>query len=207
MKENSKILILIAASLMFLSSVSIADGSRSNRDLISDSPVNSMVNGDLLDGTSTVVRHKDDVSFNFNTRHLTPGNAYTLWIMHFDKPRKCFDSCACTLSDFSNPDVTGGAIGAMAGRVADSYGQVSISNVVEYGVLPTGPAQVLIPNPIKNERSHFILALRDHGPASSDLVVLEQQLSSWTGGCAINGCNDVVISDHASPFCKVRHND
>lgn len=207
MKENSKLLILTATALMLLSSVSIANGYHSNKDRSTDSIVTSMVDGDLLDGTSTVVRHKDNVSFNFNTRHLNPGNAYTLWIMHFDKPRKCLDSCACTLNDFSNPEVTGGAIGAMAGRVADSHGQVSISNVVEYGVLPTGPAQVLIPTPIKNKRSHFILVLRDHGTASSDPVVLEEQLSSWTGGCAANGCNDLVISDHASPYCKVRHNN
>lgn len=201
MIKHNSLLTVITASLIFTSGIAIADGGNTKKRITTNS-VSSLISGELIDGTSTIVRHKNKVSFDFNTRGLTPNNAYTLWIMHYDKPQKCLDPCACNLSDFGNSEVTGGAIGAMAGRVADAYGQLAVTNVVDYGVLPTGFAQVLVPNAIKNKKSHFTLILRDHGPASSDPSVLEEQLSSWTGACDINTCQDVVISDHPSPFCN-----
>lgn len=199
MKSNTFITIIISMVFVLLSSSSLANN---GRDRATDSPVNSFVTGELIDGTSSVYRHKNNVMFNLNSRSLTPGNAYTFWIMHFDKPRRCLDRCACTLDDFANPNVVGGFMGAMAGRVADSSGQISVSNIVDYGFLPQGSGQALLPNPIKNKRSHFILALRDHGPASTDPVILEEQLSSYFGGCDTFACNDVVISDHKSPYCR-----
>ncbi len=206
MNNKIKVLTVMMASLMCTFGVAFADGGNTNKRITTNS-VSSLTSGEVIDGTSTIIRHKDRVSFDFNTRGLTPDNAYTLWIMHYDKPKKCLDPCACTISDFGNPEVTGGAIGAMAGRVADAYGQLALTNVVDYGVLPTGPAQVLVPNAIKNKKSHFTLILRDHGPASTDPAILEEQLSSWTGACNINGCQDVVISDHPSPFCKTSNNN
>lgn len=173
-------------------------------DYRTDSPVMMAADGSLIDGTSSVIRHKDSVAFNFDARNLLPGHAYTLWIMHFDKPLKCLNPCKCNLNDFVNDEVQSGAIGGMAGRVSDAYGQVSMSNVVKYGAVPSNPDQILVaPGEIVSERSHFLLALRDHGPASSDPVILQEQLSGWSGGCsADNPCTDVVMSDHPSPFCR-----
>lgn len=206
MIQRKKMLTVVTVSLLILSNASIAGGNGVKKRITTET-VSSLTGGELIDGTSTIIRNKGSVSFDFNTRGLTPNNAYTLWIMHYDKPKKCLDPCRCSLNDFGNPDVTGGAIGAMAGRVADAYGQLSLSNVVDYGVLPTGPAQILVPNAIKNKKSHFTLILRDHGPASTDPVILEQQLSAWNGACNINTCQDVVISDHPSPFCKASNDD
>ena len=155
-----------------------------------------------IDGSSTIVRHHDKVGFSFTSRELIPGNVYTLWIMNFDKPRKCFEPCGCTLADFGNPDVNGGAVGALTGRVADDYGQLDLQTTLEYGELPDNAGQILVPGPIKNRRAHLLLILRDHGPASTDPDILDQQLTTWAGGCDAYSCQDVVSADHPSPYCR-----
>lgn len=204
MKIKSPLKTLAVAASLALTNAAPANGYIFSFDKSTDQPVQTMATGETIDGTSSVMRHLRSVKFDFNTRELIPDNVYTLWIMHYDKPEKCFDACNCTFDDFVNPEVAAGAIGAMAGRVADPYGQVSISNVVNYGEMPQEPGQILFPGEIKDRHSHFTLVLRDHGPASPDPVILEEQLTSWAGGCTNdNPCEDVVISDHPSPFCRI----
>lgn len=199
------LLSVVAAASLTLVSLSSSASNKLRHDNITDSPARVIADGEMIDAMSTVVRHKDSVAFSFDARELTPGNAYTLWIMAFDKPKKCNDPCGCNVSDFSNPEVTLSAIGGMSGRVADQYGQARLATTIKYGEMPEGPGQALMPNPIKNKRSHFMLVLRDHGAASSDPVELEEQLSTWGGGCNTNSCSDVIMSDHKSPYCRVRN--
>lgn len=203
MKTKHNVKMLVTATSLLITSLASANGYIFSFDKSTDSTVQTMDTGETIDGTTTVMRYLNSARFDFNTRNLVPDNAYTLWIMHYDAPEKCFDPCNCNFDDFVNPDVVPGAIGAMAGRVADPYGQLSVSNVVDYGYLPP-QSQILFPGAIKDRHSHFTLVLRDHGPASTDPVILEDQLTSWAGGCSgDNPCTDVVISDHPSPFCRI----
>lgn len=202
MKMKS-IALSMAASALMISSVQVNAGKGDpHLDKITQQPAINILNGNAVDAVSTVMRHKDSVGISFDSRGLNPGHAYTLWVMHFDKPENCNTPCGCTLADFANPDVTAGAIGGMTGRVADEYGQARLATVINYGELPTGPGQILVPNPIKDKKSELMLVLRDHGPASSDATELEQQLSSWGGGCTTNSCADTILSRHRSPYCK-----
>lgn len=194
----------VGAVLVFTASSAFA-GKRVSA--VTQSPVASMITGQGADGMSTVIRNKDSVGTSITMRGLTPGNAYTLWVMSFDKPEKCVNPCACGGPDFANPNVVVGAIGGMTGRVADEYGQATMASSIAYGVLPSGPGQVLIPNPIANKKAHLALVVRDHGPASSNPAVLEQQLNSWGGGCDTFACFDSFVSDHASPFCRIPEMD
>ncbi len=202
MKSSLKLKAAVFAAAMCFSAGALATNYALLLDNRTDEPATSMLTGEQIDANASVVRHLDHAYFEFNARHMVPGNAYTLWVMHYDRPERCFDRCNCTFDDFVNENVTAGAMGAMSGRVADEYGQLSMGNVIKYGAQPPSPGNILIPGVIKNERAHFQLVLRDHGPASNDPAVLEAQLTSWAGGCNVNSCQDIVISDHPSPYCR-----
>ena len=205
MKHFKSIAAIACATVFGIASLSASAGKYykyGKSDEITHAHVDSMLDGSKVDAVSTITRHKDNYAIDFTARELTPGNAYTLWIMGWDKPRKCENPCVCVASDWGNEEIEPTIMGGTTGRVADEYGQLDLSTVLEYGELPTGDNQVLWGGPIKNRRAQITLVLRDHGPASEDPEVLEAQLSSHGGGCDVNSCVDVVVSRHPPAYCK-----
>lgn len=206
MKAIKKIAALGVAAIFIAASVSASAHKSSYKrysDEVSQSTTDSLLDGGPLDAVSTVTRHKENIGLEFNARNLTPGNAYTLWVLGWSRPRKCADPCECNIFDFGNEDVKPSMFGAITGRVADQYGQLSMEAVQNYMELPEGEGQVLFGGPIADRRAQITLVLRDHGPASSDPAVLENQLTQWGGGCDTNECVDVAVSRHRGAYCKV----
>ena len=154
-----------------------------------------------IDGTTSIVRTSEGVSLTANTRGLNPGYAYTLWLMTFENPENCAVPCECRVPDGANPDVGLGVFWT-AGRVADSNGQIVLNSHVNYGEIPQGENQVLLPVGAE-KKAEFKLVVREHGLALTNPDMLDQQLSSHSLTCTGNECFDALLSTHSSPFCKV----
>ncbi len=153
-----------------------------------------------LDGASAVTRLKGGARYSVNTRGLAPGEAHTVWYGVFNNPAACATPCECAGVDVPNPDTDFGMFWA-GGRVADEYGQLDIEGLITYGEFNND--QVLIGSPMKVPSAEIQIVLRTHGAASDDPLLLDEQLSTYLGGCDTNACADYIITIHRSPFCRV----
>jgi hypothetical protein len=157
-------------------------------------PLLMIPSGAVAPGTGTIlVRTNEGVGATVHTFGLVPGNAHTLWVVIFNNPKKCATD-PCTPADLSNPDVQGvmfSGSGQIAGEdgtadfgafraVGDSSGKVE------------GTAEALE----KPFKAQIHLAVRSHGPASADPAVLQQQLTTFNGGCPPNTCTTVQFAPH-----------
>lgn len=153
---------------------------------------------------STVSRNNEGAYWNISTSSLPLGEVVTLWVAIFNNPFYCDQTVpGCTPPDFNNPLVNGslqyggGAI-VGANRRADFSGYLALGDNTGYYLLPMFPN---MPNPapgLVNPRGADIhLVIRKHGQASSDPAVLQEQLSSFTGGCSVAGaCANIQASIH-----------
>ena len=151
---------------------------------------------------STVSRNNDGVYWNFSTSSLTPGEVVTLWVAFFNNPRRCDRAVpGCTPSDLANPLVNGslqyggGAIVGANGR-ADFSGYLAVGdNTGAYYLFPSMPNPA--PGLVDPKGAEIHLVIRRHGLASVDPMILQEQLSSFPGGCFIPGaCANVQASVH-----------
>jgi hypothetical protein len=173
------------------------DFDESGNPKISSRSVVNMATGAVVPSAgSTLFRHRDGVFFSFYTSGLTPGHAVTLWMAVFNNPRFCATS-PCTPADFANPDVNGTLLNT-GGQVIgpDGKGVYGAFRAVgdTTGARPmTGTGNGLV----KPKKAEIHLVARDHGPANlMDPTVLEQQLTTFNGGCPPNTCMNVQASVH-----------
>ena len=151
-----------------------------------------------LFGTTTVVpaaggslsRNNDGVFGTISTSGLTPGHVVTLWWAIFNNPEFCAAS-ACAPSDFNNPAVNG-SLQFGGGTIADAGGRVSFSGYLAVGDNTGAYAHPMfpnLPNPapgiVNAKKAQIHMALRSHGLPSMDPAILQQQLTSFPGGCAV----------------------
>ena len=159
-----------------------------------------------ISGAATITRTKRSVSFEFNTADLEPNAPYTMWWVTFNRPHRCLEPHACALIDLSDPRVDAGVFFA-GGRMTDAYGQADFTGEIDYGELPKGNDQIPFPGieaPIKRG-AEIHLVVRAHGPALDDPQALRAQLTEFNGGCPPNdGCVDVQVSVHPSPYARKR---
>ena len=138
-------------------------------------------------GATSLVRTDAGLSATFQSSGIPAGQAVTLWFIVFNNPSACA-SDPCSIVDLIfNPaaqgdflvgggNVIGGSEQANLGgalRVGDTSG----SGFIEIGM----PERAMgLTNPLGAE---VHLALHSHGPAVTGQT-LQDQLSSFTGGCA-----------------------
>ena len=99
--------------------------------------------------------------------------------------------------DLNNPAVNGslqfggGQVVGLNGR-ADFGGYLAVGDNTGFHLLPQFS---LMPNPapgLVNPKGATIhLVIRTHGVASADPTILNQQLSSFGGGCSLNPCSNI----------------
>lgn len=150
------------------------------------------------------------VGWVFHTSQLTPGHAYTVWMMIFNNPSECSDNVCDPgdiLMDTSNPSTSPlneeqveaaeiSMIFAGDSAVIGPNGKVTLLGVVLEGV---PPGQVVFGPGLTNaDGAEIHLALQDHGPASDDPEVLHAQLNLYQGGCE-TPCVDPQASVHIVP--------
>ena len=148
----------------------------------------SIVNGSV----SKLTRHDDALSMKVKTRELEPGAAYTVWWVVFNHPENCIDGCDG--DDVGSPAVDGTILWAAGGVVGNSGVEKF------YGYLPENT-----PPTVDVRRGSGILTnaggaeihlvVRSHGPAIPGLV--EEQITTFGGGCDINVCVNEQFTIHA----------
>lgn len=165
-------------------------------------------------GKSKLIRGKRGIWARYRSNNLTPGYAYTLWWVIWNRPENCATPGACIDTDFANPDVevevlyasgryvrrNGKATFYARLRVGDDSG--SINDL--FGLPPAGGLQKGNTFP-----TEVHLVLRSHGPGIPGMI--REQISSYEGGCtdpfAIppfteipdeeGECGDIEFSIHA----------
>ena len=187
MKKNSGIRVgslITAAALCGLLAAGVASaGGRSQGLVIWLSALPAVV---PVEGASTaIVRNDSGVSMQVRTRELTPGDAYTLWMVVFNYPAYCGTPYACSDLDIGNPDVaadvmyvTGKVIGRsgrgnFAGHksIGDNSGSIFLADA------PLPPAEGLL-NPMGAE---IHLVVHSHGPKLSEYM--PAMIKTFGGGC------------------------
>lgn len=146
----------------------------------------------LPGGGSSLVRTNDGAYMSLNAFGLTPGEAVTAWWVFFNNPKKCATS-PCSVADLQNPDAEPSLVYA-TGRIVGADGTANFGAFRALGDTSGAVSGPGLLNPFKTE-VHFVL--RSHGPAAiENPEMLQQQLSTFNGGCPPNTCGNVQVSIH-----------
>jgi hypothetical protein len=108
----------------------------------------------------------------------------------YNNPEFCANT-ACAPPDLNNPAVNG-SLQYGGGTLADLGGRVNFSGYLAVGD-NTGfylnPMFPNMPNPspgiVSAKKVQIHLALRSHGFPNADPAILQQQLTSFPGGCSV----------------------
>jgi hypothetical protein len=143
---------------------------------------------------ASLSRNNDSVFGTISTSGLPQGEVVTLWWAIFYNPEFC-STPGCLAMDLNNPAVNGslqfggGQVVGPNGR-ADFGGYLAVGDNTGFHFLSPS-----MPNPapgVVNPKGATIhLVIRKHGPASEDPTILNQQLSSFGGGCSVNPCANI----------------
>ena len=139
---------------------------------------------------ASLSRNNAGVFATISSSGLTPGHVITFWWVIYNNPEFCANT-ACAPPDLNNPAVNG-SLQYGGGTIADQGGRVNFSGYLAVGD-NTGfylnPMFPNMPNPspgIVNAKTVQIhLALRSHGLPNVDPTILQQQLTSFPGGCSV----------------------
>lgn len=146
----------------------------------------------LVDGaTAKLVRTKNGLTVNVRTAELQPGNAYTLWWIIFDAPAGCAAGRGnCTLFDVFAPGNPADAtvFGPAAGSLAGGTGKATFAGHVKPGDEPNfiDLGDGSMDDPLTADVAFVV---RNHGPAIPGRI--DEQLSTFNGGCPPNNCMNV----------------
>jgi hypothetical protein len=152
-------------------------------------------------GTATLIRDDNKISMTFYAEGLTPGNAYTIWWVIWNKPENCATPYACEPADFGITQLVEVDALFAAGQVVGNNGVGSFAASLNEGDT-TGSINHLFSEPpfaLADARTAEIhLLLRDHGPAIPGQV--DAQISSYLGGCDVYTCAEPLVAIF-SPDC------
>lgn len=146
---------------------------------------------------ASLSRNNEGVFGEISTSGLVAGHVVTLWWAVFNDSRFCANA-VCAPPDLNNPLVNGslqlggGAVVGVNGR-ADFSGYLAVGDNTGFYRLPMFPN---MPDPapgiVNSKGAEIHWVIRDHGPASTDPTILQQQLTSFPGGCTMtNPCANV----------------
>ncbi|CAN5699595.1 hypothetical protein BH23GEM9_BH23GEM9_19860 [soil metagenome] len=132
-----------------------------------------------VDGASaSLVRTDNGASFQLRTTGLTPGNAYTLWLVVINNPAACA-ATPCSAPDILLNPATDAQVRFAAGNVAGGSGRGTFAGAVQEGPL----SGWLSDRSFHNSRDAEIhLVVNDHGPMLPDYM--PGMIRTYRGGCA-----------------------
>ncbi|HEY8868198.1 MAG TPA: hypothetical protein VIM30_02265 [Candidatus Limnocylindrales bacterium] len=151
---------------------------------------------------ATVRRSGDTVDFEIRTSGLTPGNAYTVWLMAFNNPNACKGDGApnafrCGPGDMGNPEAGFTLMFGGTGGVADS-------DTMEFrGQHAQGDGagvELGTPGLLDAAAAEVHLRVRDHGPAQPGLE--EDQVATLMGGCTDDSPPGAGSGRHGTYPCR-----
>lgn len=170
-----------------------ANGESNQKQKISTQPFLTFSGHEVLQGGgSMLARSKDGVYMSFHASGLTPGIAATTWWVIFNQPRKCATS-PCGLPDLNNPDAQPSLMFA-TGRL---IGEDGAADFGAFRAVGDTTGAVFGPGLLNAMKAEIHLVVRSHGPAFlNDPEMLQQQLSTFNGGCPPNTCSNHQVSIH-----------
>ena len=135
-------------------------------------------------GTGTLLRSDDRIEVHIETSGL-PEGAYTVWWVVFNRPENCAGQNGCISPDVLNMDAepsafwaTGGMVGEDGGAnfqachfFGDFRGAPGTQNFLDFGF------------GIDPEIAEIHSIIKYHGPASSDMNLLHDQVTTLLGSC------------------------
>jgi hypothetical protein len=152
----------------------------------------------ILPGWSKLTRTPSGVSMTMHAENLVAGNAYTVWWVLFNDPGACLND-GCGVDDvFANRGVP--SLRFAAGHVLGGSGNGNFGGYLEEANTGGPPCAMDAnlafcgPGLIDAYATEVHLVLRNHGPAIPGLV--DEQISSFGGGCQVNACGTVQSSAH-----------
>jgi hypothetical protein len=166
-----------------------SDGSGNVRTTIT--AVHDIASGAVVPAAgASLSRNNHAVFATISSSGFVPGHVVTFWWVIFNNPEFCANP-TCATADFNNPAVNG-SLQYGGGTVVGAGGRVSFSGYLAEGD-NTGfylnPMFPNMPNPsagiVDAKKAQIHLALRSHGFANVDPAILQQQLTSFPGGCAV----------------------
>lgn len=132
-----------------------------------------------VDGASAqLVRNRNGISFRISTTGLTPGNAYTLWLVVVNNPMACAVT-PCAAPDIINNAAADAQVRFAAGHVAGTAGRGTFAGALREGEL-TG----WLPNRsfIDAATAEVHLVINDHGPMLP--AFMPGMIRTYRAGCS-----------------------
>lgn len=132
-----------------------------------------------VDGAQArLVRNDNGISFGVSTRELTPGNAYTLWLVVINAPEACSTS-PCSGPDLLLNDDTRTQVRYAAGMVAGGSGHGTLA-----GSVREGPLSGWLPDRSLEDATAagVHLVINDHGPKLAEHM--PGMIHTYRGGCS-----------------------
>jgi len=134
--------------------------------------------GGLVAGASAqLVRTANGLSYHISTSGLTPGHAYTLWLVVVNNPAAC-TATPCTAPNIFSPAARG-QVRFAAGHVAGASGDGAFAGAVQEGALSGWVANRMLEDASKAE---VHLVINDHGPMLPEFM--PNMIHSYRGGCS-----------------------
>ncbi len=172
---------------------------------MSNSDVYDFETGELIPRAfSKLKRHDNGIAATIHTSRLEAKGVYTVWVVIFENPELCsgnmcgeddiFDSEGLLVNDDGTFGTPGVIVTVMwgTGKIVSAAGIGTFNLWVAAnnppGVVLFGPGLV----DALGSEIHFVL--RNHGQAIPGL--LEEQLTTFEGGCDVNGCTDEQFAVH-----------
>ena len=183
----------VALMTLAFATQAIAQSGNSNVD-VSFLPVRNFATGAKIPSSgASLSRRKDGVFFTLHTQGLPPGHVVSAWLAVFNNPQFCATN-PCTPADFNNPHVDGTPMNNGA-QIIGTDGAATYGAYREIGDATGARPGVGTGNGIVDaRRAEIHLVLRSHGLASSDPLVLAEQLTMFNGGCPPNTCVNIQAS-------------
>jgi hypothetical protein len=150
--------------------------------------------GPIKEGASTtLVRNNAGVTATFLSPDLKVGDVYTLWWVIVNQPANCSGG-ACNLDDvvpFPGNTAAGVSLLYGAGHVIPTSGR---GNFAAHLAVGDTTGAMFGPGLVDPLGAEIHLVLRTHGPVIPG--ALDEQLSSFAGGCSVNTCANEISAEH-----------
>jgi hypothetical protein len=134
--------------------------------------------GPVAGASAALVRNANGISFRLMANSLTPGNAYTLWLVVINNPGAC-SATPCAAGDFLLNDAPDAQVRFAAGHVAGASGKGTFAGSVKEGPLSGWLADGALLNSMGAE---VHLVINDHGPMIPEFM--PGMIQTYRGGCS-----------------------
>lgn len=134
--------------------------------------------GPVAGAEASLVRNANGISFRLSTNSLTPGNAYTLWLVVVNNPSAC-NATPCAAPELFSNLATDAQVRFAAGHVAGGSGNGTFAGSVKEGPLSGWLADGSLESSMGAE---VHLVINDHGPMLPEFM--PGMIHTYRGGCS-----------------------